>query len=76
MEDGHLVTQVRLQRQGPLPALQRDLPGPREISRESPCQDCSKILEHFPLCREALWEVMDKGIKDPKYGRQSVSFVW
>jgi hypothetical protein len=27
-EDGHLVAQVRLQRQGLLPALQRDLPGP------------------------------------------------
>jgi hypothetical protein len=37
--------------------------------RESPCQDCAKILEHFPLRREALWEVMDKGSKGPKYGR-------
>jgi hypothetical protein len=29
--------------------------------RDSPCQDCSQILAHFPLDRAALWEVMDQG---------------
>ena len=44
----------------------RGLSNSCNCSRESPCQDCAKILEHFPLRREALW---DKGSKGPKYGR-------
>jgi hypothetical protein len=32
-----------------------------DCCRDSPCQDCSKILAHFPLDRVALWAVMDAG---------------
>ena len=33
-----------------------------KMGRDSPCQDCSKIVAHFPLDRAALWEVMDAGV--------------
>ena len=39
----------------------RGLSNSCNCSRESPCLDCAKILEHFPLQREALWKVMGPG---------------
>ena len=32
-----------------------------KCSRESPCQDCNKILQHFPVDREELFASMDRG---------------
>ena len=34
-----------------------------KCSRDSPCQDCAKILAHFPADRCALFSVMDGGAR-------------
>ena len=36
-----------------------------DCSRDSPCQDCTKILAHFPMSREQLFASMDRGVKPP-----------
>ena len=39
--------------------IQRQKPNSAGCSRQSPCDDCAKVMRHFDVAKEAVWERMD-----------------